>query len=680
MFEATFNPGGVSSRAACCLATLLSWSARAIFGLFAARLLFATAMFQGVPGSDHIILFWSVVGLSLFGGAVCGARSGLGYLAILPALCALAETKLIPVWNLPAIVLAAMFLGILCRSILYDRSFRTEPGPLVYAVDALSLAVLLSSLFALLHPSVANSLSVAFSVPSWPEKNEFNAMTMGFNWAAGPILFSLLASLRKSGGDDGFTYVLVRLIYFQAACIALLALPQIFTFGRSGVDVSRLALTLPFGAVHNLAGPVALFIGFFLAALIRDATARRVSAWPVIVLAMLAPLVVYASSKSLWLGIALVTGWLLWWGRLWLVLGAVTVLGVVALSVFSWSRIFPANTPVATDSVSSQFHYLVNPALWNKSPSFSERVLIWPSALTATSRFPISGIGLGAFSHMISAFGPSGFTGTQRWNVYSDPSLEGGNHALMLTYNSYHAHNDFLELAVGCGIPSLLVFIGILAVLFLLSLRKRSRTAEAAGPAFPAGVALATFLIVACFDSRLLSLPDSLLFWQFALLAASGSAVCGFGSRMGKVACAAILAPITVLIGGVWTLAAGTLPGNLTFGVWNWHWTDANGAFLLARESQFLIPPEEGLKALVFRIPEGSGLEELNIRVAMDGVEVEAGRITPESSLVVEVGNYRQPGAWTVVKTQADRWAGRGALGTPFGVKPYSTAMHKVRN
>lgn len=679
MFEATSNPEGGSIRAASCLSSLLSLSAQGIFGLFAARLLFATAMFQGVPGSDHVALFWTVVGLSFLGGAMGGARSALGYLAILPALCALAETKLVPVWNLPAIVLAAMFLGIFCRNIVHDRSFRTEPGPLVFAVDALSLAVLLSSLFALLHPSVANSLSVAFSVPSWPEKNEFNAMTMGFNWAAGPILFCLLAKLRKSDGNEDLARVFVRLIYFQAAGIALLALPQIFTFGLSGVGVSRTALTLPFGAVHNLAGPLALYIGYLSAVLIRGVTQRKVSSWPIITLAMLLPLVVYSSSKSLWVGVALVTGWLLWWGRFRLVLGVIAALGLVALSAFAWSRMSPPNEPVATDSVSSQFHYLVNPTIWNKSPSFSERILIWPSAAIAASRFPIAGLGLGAFSHMISAFGPAGFTGTMRWDTYSDPSLENCNPALLLTYNSYHAHNDFLELAAGCGLPTAFLFIGILGALFFSAFGKRAGDMQPKDFAFPAGAALATFLIVACFDSRLLSLPDSLLFWQFALVAATGSGKWNSCARLGKTAMVAVLAPLAVLLGSIWTLAASNLPRDLTFGVWNWHWTDADGAFLLAKESQFLIPPEEKLKTLVFRIPKNCGLKELNLRVVIDGVEAGSGRITPEANLSVAVENLRRPGGWTVVRTETDRWVGRGALGTPFGVKPYAVAMQKVR-
>jgi hypothetical protein len=136
---------------------------------------------------------------------------------------------------------------------------------------------------------------------------------------------------------------------------------------------------------------------------------------------------------------------------------------------------------------------------------------------------------------------------------------------------------------------------------------------------------------------------------------------------------------LSVVVGGSALLLSGSLPSNRTFGVWNWGLPSGDGGFLLAREAQFVVPPEEKLKALVFSTPGGTGQKEANLCVWIDGQEATSGRIGPGEELSVNMEAFRHSSQWVLVRIEADHWAGRGALGTPFGVKPYAIAMHKVR-
>ena len=82
----------------------------------------------------------------------------------------------------------------------------------------------------------------------------------------------------------------------------------------------------------------------------------------------------------------------------------------------------------------------------------SERPQWWKTSAQLIAKYPITGIGLGRFRHEYQLHAP-----------------EGTHH------KPYHAHNIYLHIAVEQGIPSLLLFLAILFLIFrqLFSLRKR---------------------------------------------------------------------------------------------------------------------------------------------------------------------------------------------------------------
>ena len=90
--------------------------------------------------------------------------------------------------------------------------------------------------------------------------------------------------------------------------------------------------------------------------------------------------------------------------------------------------------------------------LQRPSGFMSERPLWWKTSAHLITKYPITGIGLGRFRHEYQLHAPEG-----------------------IHHKPYHAHNIYLHIAVEQGIPSLILFLGILFLIFrrLFALRKR---------------------------------------------------------------------------------------------------------------------------------------------------------------------------------------------------------------
>ena len=90
--------------------------------------------------------------------------------------------------------------------------------------------------------------------------------------------------------------------------------------------------------------------------------------------------------------------------------------------------------------------------IWQRPSGFmSERPQWWKTSAQLIAKYPLTGIGIGRFRHEYKLHAPP--------DMYHEP---------------YHAHNIYLQIAVEQGIPSLLLFIWILFLIFrqLFALRK----------------------------------------------------------------------------------------------------------------------------------------------------------------------------------------------------------------
>ena len=276
-------------------------------------------------------------------------------------------------------------------------------------------------------------------------------------------------------------------------------------------------------------------------------------------------------------------------------------------------------------------------------------------------------------------FGSPKFTGSKIWSeyAYAEKSLLIPDD--QVTYNSFHCHNDLLEITVVAGIFTVLLFAGIIAGFLSLAFKSKGIEAETV---VASAFAIICFLVVSMIDSRLLSFPDNILFWQFAAFIPLALGACGDDQKTDKLPMLSwvpLLAPLSVLIGGLIFLNSDSNPSNRTYGVWNWGLPSCNGGWLFAREAQFVIPPDEKLKSLVFQMPSDDNHEKIDISIMIDGIMVANKEIGKNEKYYFNLERFRRPDHWILVSIQSDHWTGRGALGTPFGVKPYAISMAKVR-
>jgi O-antigen ligase len=646
------------------------WASMILFAGFCCRLLFTTMILQGLPQHPHFLVFLSVIGMFFGFSALAPRICMVSYLGGFPVICALQEMKWIPVGNLVSVCFAALFLGWLARIVILKKEIGVVADLSAFAVNCLSLALLVSSLFSLLSPSVSNSLSVAFSIPSWPEKTEFNALTMGLNATAGCMLFGMIREVLPASRR-----LILGVVAFQTAGICLFALPELLFNLTTAHEVGRNLVTLPFGVIHNLGGPACLFAGFYMGLVAVRIKLQRSMGLQVLPLVGILVVVVASVSKAAWLAVGMImllaVSWIKGWKGSFFLMLLILAMGLILRGNMQ--------SDCKSDSIKGNLGMLLSVEEWRKNVTLTERIDIWKKAFAIIESYPLGGVGLGSFSSIMEHFGSPQFTGSKFWSEYAYPEKSLLIPDDQVTYNGFHCHNDLLEIAVGAGIFTLLLFAGIIAGFLSLAFKPQGMGVEAC---VASAFAVICFLVISMFDSRLLSFPDNILFWQFVAFIPLALASSGADQKTKKLPLLSwmpLLAPLSVLIGGLIFLNSDGNPTNRTYGVWNWGLPSGNGGWLLAREAQFVIPPDEKLKSLVFQMPSDDNHEKLDISIMIDGIRVANESIGKTDKYYFNVDRFRRPDHWTLVSIEADHWTGTGALGTPFGVKPYAINMEKVR-
>ena len=135
--------------------------------------------------------------------------------------------------------------------------------------------------------------------------------------------------------------------------------------------------------------------------------------------------------------------------------------------------------------------------------SFEGRLEIWTRALHMVQDFPITGVGLGMFDHVLDLLYPM--------------------QMVTLETNIYHPHNVFLFQAVSSGLPGLVALLALLLLLAVMALQS-ARQAQRGGM-WPLTIglagALAAYLGHGLFDSPTSFIRASAILWTlFGLQAA----------------------------------------------------------------------------------------------------------------------------------------------------------------
>lgn len=665
-------------------AAVYVWAlAGGIFAIFAARLLVASTFVHGLPHQSSFIAYWVFLAAFFVLPAVWPSRVAFVYLCSLPILSSLDVLAVGPCWKQQEVALAALFFGWVLRFFLSARGKGFEITVIDFWVGCIALCFGMGSIYALSHPSWSNSVSVAFSWAFWPEKTEFNALTMGYVYMAGAFIYAALRLGCKDTREPTARTMLVLLCIQLTLSLAVAVGDAFMSDGsKVGMESTRAYFRLPFGPVHNLAGPAVMFAGFFIGVTMFSWMHRMRSArWFLLLATGGALLAILSFSKAAWIGLFCLVAVSLGVVRGWRGIVWVVVLGIGLLAAVR--ALIPDTAIWLTD----QIDLIMTPRLWMENQAtVLERLGIWGNAFIMMLSHPLAGVGVGNYSSLMEHYSSYGFIGSKRWGAYADP-VESTLDAMFPqdSFNGYHAHNDFLEIATGMGIPTALlfatVFVGLLWIGWAV-VKRKSNSSEARLFGCGALFAFAGYAFVGLIDSRLASFVDSVIFWQLgaAVVAVALAQDClSSGKTPSTWPFLALAAPALLLVGAIITMATGSLPQNQSYGIWNWHLQEGKDAFLLAREAQFVVPPEERLEALEFRVPKAAGFEAMNLVVLADRRVVFDGVVSTEKPANITLTNIHKLSEWPVITVRSECWAGRGALGTPLGMKPYAVQMRKIR-
>ena len=641
------------------------------FLIYAARFSFLGFNYYGLPQYPDAWIFW-FVGASCLGlGYLLKTGFVLYYLALLPLIYCINLTELLRFGNLPVHVFDFLALGCFLGILPKKSRISLKADWSSFVVGCFGCVMFISSAYSLIHPSFTNSISIIFSVFGWNgDYNEFNGAWMGHNVLAGCLIYLFCVnapatkfSLKNAIQVQFFVFLLCVAVWFVYLYISNYSFTKISGF-----------TAIPNAPKHDLAGWLILLFGFYFGMAIFGSNSKSKKSLHLFCAFITATLIYLSAARSalLVIPVLLILGLFIAENRkrYSLMLAGLAVLALPIIVLLQKSAI-----PIAT----SAFSTITSFSLFSADVSFLERIGIWANALMIFLSNPIAGVGLGSSTSLSPHFSWNGFLGTLDWRVYADVNAKPAL-SFLTTHNAYNAHSDLLEIGASTGLNGLilLITIYIFSIFCILKKIKHSNCSEKGllGGLF---LALTGYFIFSQADTRITSFLGSCAMWQFIALG-----VCSTRSASTPIPVSTIwlwpaAMPFLYAICVAVVLGGNYLPGNRTYGVWNWNMRDSQGSFLLAKEAQFVIPPFEELEGLSFRLPEDSQSEELILDMQINDQKLSEFKVGKLNDSFIAISAYRKPGEWTKVTILCPEWCGRGALGSPFGVKPYALKMKKMR-
>ena len=641
----------------------------AIFGflLFAARFTFLGINFHGLPKNEKFWLFW-LVAFSFIGiGWFQWRRVGMLYLLFFPLLLAVDFLKFLPVGQLVIHSLNFIAVGWILRGLIQRLVDFQKLCWADFLVGCIAASATISIFYGLIHPSWVNSFSVAFSAFDWTgEMNEFNSLGMGHNFLAACVLFLILrVNCMGTNFDKLFKIILVQI----TVCVFLWIVGQMSLNLIQDSKGDEISYAFPFDGKHGVSMYALMSFALVLCCFSFRFKNKNSFFFLFLVVATLG-MILIGGSKIAWGCLPIIIVLAAMRARKWAWLIGIFAIFLIVIIIS------PEIIKILPDRLSGELQ-VMSPQKMSEALTFTYRIYIFQNVLEIIKNFPFSGLGFGSAALFIPHFPIGGFLGGLNWNIYADPD---STYLFFSTHNFYNAHNDFLEIAVSMGLPGLLLFVTLLVFILLLTLEKNPENSE-----LKTWVSRGIFLVFlsyiafGSFNSMTTTFPGCIILFQFLALGVCVTTAQKTSNQIHKMWLWPAFVPLVLLIGAIWTFLNGSLPKDQSYGIWNWHMKGEKGAFLLAREAQFVVPPFEKLVALSFRLPEDAPKSESKILVLVDGKEVKEVFVNKSSETIFPLTREYASSEWIRIQVNCMDWCGRGAFGSPFGVKPYAVAMRKIR-
>jgi len=651
------------------------WMFRSVWGvvlagylLFAARFAFVGLNFHGLPSQPGYLWFWGLAGIAFATGWFQTGRAGLIYAAAFPVLLTVNSLDFLPFTQLPSHCLNFLAVGWLLRILV----FRKEHEQAVFSscrwsdflVGCLGAAFVLATLYGLVQPNWRNSLSIAFSIFGWNRiTDEFEALWMGQNLLFGVVCYMILRHAVERQGLQAAH----RVILFQIFCVAAAWLANLLHWKISGLPETTTINYFPFLIKHDAAAFGLLGFGYVVGLAFFSNSKCTAKSCLACCCPVLFAFTFFSGSKAAWFIMPVVlAGALMGWNwKKGLVLSLVFAALFVTVGRLANAGLFTQHIAGNMSEINSDIGENLN---------LTYRLQMYEDALRIWAAHPLAGAGVGAFGSLAPLI---------RCELLSD-AAGSGPWLSVFDYRVspfFFAHSDYLDLLYSLGVAGVSVFVCFLIFLLLVNAFRifDSKSSELniwAGLFF----ALLGFGLFSLIDSRLCQFNSAIPFWTFAAVAVSvGTSAVPIQKRISLWGLWPVLAPLAILLVAPFQLASGEFARNRDFGTWNFRMKDAEGYYLLAKEARFFVPASDGITALAFRLPKDAPKEMMEIRIAINGAQPHKLMVRKSDETVIPLDVAAGGGGLTQVTVVCEAWCGRGALGSPLGVKPYALAMRKIQ-
>jgi O-antigen ligase len=641
-----------------------------IFGylLFAARFAFVGLNFHGLPSQTGSLLFWALGAISFAVGWFQSDRAGLIYLVAFPIVLTVNGLPLLPFTQIPVYILNYLVAAWLLRLLIPGRGGRVEFFSQCrwadFLVGCFGAAAFLSTIYGLAQPSWRNSLSIAFSIFGWNWiTDEFEGLWMGHNILSGILYYVVLRhSIEKSGFRAAHKALLLQIL-----CVLTAWLSYLIYWKIAGRQESNSVNCFPFLIKHDAAAYGLLAFGYLLGISLFSNARRGATALFGSLGFLLCCFTFFTGSKAAWaIILCLVPGALLAWNvKKGLLLCLLFSAGVFGLARMATSGSFQ-------NSVASEVNQ-INPEIAG-NVNLTYRLQMYEDAIRLWAAHPLAGTGVGTFgplaAHMRSGIPPDG--APRNFWVSSFDYHE---------FSYFFSHNTYLDILQSMGLPSAGVYVCCLIfLLFISAYRVFDRNPPEINMGAGLFFALAGFGLFSLFDSRLCQFNSAVPFWTFAAFGVAMTVSSkNADSKVSALWLWPVLAPLAILLAAPIQLAGGSLSRNRDYGTWNFRMKDGEGSLLLAKEARIFIPASDGVTALAFRLPKDAAKEMMEIQIAINGAQPQKLAVRKSDETFIPLDVAPDGGGLTQVTVVCEAWCGRGALGSPLGVKPYALAMRKIQ-
>jgi len=639
-----------------------------IFTLLCVRLLFTEYCLYGATWVAQTPWFFALIISFFLFGFLCPPRLSAYVLVFIPVLGGLREGGQLPVIEGVLTPLAAFFMGWLSQCIASKRSLRPQ-NSWDAGVQALGILVFASLLFTLITPSWTNARILFWAIPSLHFFWELSGIISAQVFLTGCAIFLLVRQTLSTRESSERTLVAISLL--QATVILMTGAIGVFLYYKIPSAESRPPIPEFFlGGWHGAGAAFAFAFFVFLSIALGWVGKRRFIVLALAGVVVSGVFLISTGSKSSWLGAVLAAGVLIFillrqrnWLRISITVGLVLIaLGGMILFGLSQPR----------GELGNRIHNFFSVSTWENQNS--ERLSIYRKSLSMIAANPLSGVGLGKFSHNLEYYGDLSFIGKKLEDVYDHPEKDDGILSFYnpRTQNSFHAHNSFLQMASESGILAAigLAALWIGAIFFGFCVLREPVGANGRILALISLLTIVCWLVPNLVDTRILSDTDGLIIWQF-------------------FACALPLTkstrhlPVVFIVLVLGLLGYVFSPGQefreqdaRIFGIFNWTRKSPDQFYDLAAEAQFYARAEAPVRALVLRAPSNQE-GPVTVKIELDGLPVKNLVIQPGDISRVDL-DYSPEKARYWIRIISDRWAGRGALGTRFGLNPFALQIQRL--